>query len=142
MRSWKKYKGGNLSLIPTQQRDVVISVHPQFAELFRLGQKDIEIRRRFPFFDEGTRVYFYETAPAKCIQMEAKIQSINYLNTQEVRDNASHGMPLAAFDRYFENCDICVAVKFKEWTNYSQPIQLPSNFQPPVSWRYAPKDGF
>ena len=142
MSGWKKYGGGNLSLIPARAGDVVMSVMPRFAEMFRQGKKDIEIRRRFPSFNQGTRIYFYEIAPAKCIRMEAKILSTEYLDTKEVWEKAAHGMTKDEFDRYLEGCDICVGIKFTEWMNYSQPIQLPPNFRPPVSWRYAPKSGF
>lgn len=119
-----------------------MSIHPQFAEMFRLGQKDVEIRRRFPCFAPGTRVYFYETSPMKCIRMEAKIKSIDYLNVQEVWEKAHHGMTRSEFERYFENCDLCVAIRFDSWMNYAQPIQLPPNYRPPVSWHYAPQEGF
>ena len=142
MSGWRKYGGGNLSLIPTRSGDVIMSVMPRFAEMFRQGKKDVEVRRRFPAFNKGVRVYFYEISPAKRIQMEAKIQSIDYLDTKEVWEKASHGMTEAEFGRYLDGCDICVAIRFYDWMNYSQPLPLPDNFRPPVSWRYAPKEGF
>ena len=48
--------------------DILLSIHPKWAELILSGEKTIEVRKTVPKeLCEGERIFLYETAPVKKI---------------------------------------------------------------------------
>ncbi|MDE0040937.1 MAG: ASCH domain-containing protein, partial [Candidatus Poribacteria bacterium] len=48
-------------------QDALISIRPNFAEAILAGKKTVEIRRRIPALQVGTRLWIYATRPLGAI---------------------------------------------------------------------------
>jgi predicted transcriptional regulator len=87
-----------------ERNDAIISIRPNYAEAILSGSKTIELRRRIPIIEVGTRLWIYATRPIGAVIGSAVIDGI-VRDTPEALWNKfadSAGIGRADFDAYFE----------------------------------------
>lgn len=130
------------------QRDVVLSIRPQYSEKILEGRKTVELRRRFPVSAPGgTVAYIYSTSPIRAMVGAAEIKEVLKLPIEQIwaefedtafidRDN---------FESYFQGLDFGFALLFDDVKPFFRPIPLTElrekfGFEPPQSFLYASRD--
>lgn len=130
------------------QRDIVLSVRPQYSQKILEGTKTVELRRRFPMSaPSGTVAYIYSTSPIRAMVGAASIKDVLKLPVDQIwtkfRKKAS--IERKAFDEYFQGLEFGYALLFEDVRAFSHPIPLADlreyfGFEPPQSFLYAKCD--
>lgn len=130
------------------QRDVVLSIKPEYTKKILKGEKTVELRRRFPVFaSSGSMAYIYSTSPVKAMVGTAAIRNVLKLPVAKIwkdyKTNASIGRE--NFDKYFEGVDHGFALIFDDVRAFPRPLPLSElrerfGFEPPQSFLYAKRD--
>ena len=130
------------------QRDVVLSIRPQYSEKILAGCKTVELRRRFPVSaPTGTLAYIYSTSPVRAMVGVAEIKDVLKLPVSQIwaEFEETAFIDRSNFDKYFEGVDFGFALLFNEVRAFSRPIPLAElreqfGFEPPQSYLYAKRD--
>jgi predicted transcriptional regulator/DNA-binding XRE family transcriptional regulator len=130
------------------QRDMILSIRPQYSEKIIAGSKTVELRRRFPMSaPKGTIAYIYSTSPVRAIVGVAEISDVLKLPVPQIwtRFKRTAFIDKSDFDRYFEGTEHGFALLFKEVRAFSKPMSLVDlrekfGFEPPQSFLYAKHD--
>ena len=130
------------------QRDVVLSIKPQYSDKIIEGLKTVELRRRFPVSaPHGTIAYIYSTSPVRAIVGSAQIKDVMKLPVSEIwkRFSKEAFIEKADFEKYFEGTDFGFALLFEQVKPLDEPITLEVlrqqfDFTPPQSFLYAKRD--
>ncbi|MDR7223682.1 helix-turn-helix domain-containing protein [Aminobacter aminovorans] len=130
------------------QRDVVLSIRPQYSEKILEGRKTVELRRRFPVSAPGgTVAYIYSTSPVRAMVGVAEIKDVLKLPIEQIwaefEDTAF--IQRKDFTNYFQGLDFGFALLFEDVKSFSRPIPLNElrtrfGFEPPQSFLYASRD--
>jgi len=130
------------------QRDVVLSIKPQYSEKILQGKKTVELRRRFPVSaPSGTVAYIYSTTPVRAMVGFAEIKNVLKLPIAEIwaefEDSAY--IEQIDFDNYFSGVEYGYALLFEEVKSFARPIPLDElrerfGFEAPQSYLYASQD--
>ncbi|HMW19841.1 MAG TPA: helix-turn-helix domain-containing protein [Nitrosomonas sp.] len=127
------------------QRDVVLSIKPQYSSKILKGTKTIELRRRFPIdVPQGTLAFIYSTTPEKALIGYTEIVSV----TKESVSNIWRSHKIEAciskrdFESYFSGQDFGFALRFRSAKPFKQAIDLTElrerfGFEPPQSFLYV-----
>ena len=124
--------------------DILVSIHPQYAERILEGEKTIELRRRFPDLDgfKG-RLLIYSTTPVKSVIGYAEIEKVHYLPVEDLwaafKDDAK--IQETDFWNYFRGLTHGYGVQLKNPIKFSKPLSidyLKKNYGmiAPQSYRY------
>ncbi len=127
------------------QRDVVLSIRPQYSSKIMEGRKTVELRRRFPkSAPKGTVAYIYSTSPERALIGKAEISGVLKLPVNQIwkRFSKSAFIKRADFDAYFDGLDEGFALQFEKAEPFSRAITLTElrerfGFEPPQSFLYA-----
>jgi predicted transcriptional regulator/DNA-binding XRE family transcriptional regulator len=127
------------------QRDVILSIRPQYSEKIMGGEKTVELRRRFPLSaPRGTVAYIYCTSPIQAIVGRAEIVDVIKLPIADIwrKFARSASIRKSEFDSYFGNLDNGFALKFENARPLPRQIDLSElrerfGFEPPQSFLYA-----
>jgi predicted transcriptional regulator len=125
-------------------RALLVSVKPVYAELLLSGAKTVELRRVRPNVGPGCEVLLYASSPAMELVGRARVQAI------EVRDLESlwarHGEATAVdrgtFDAYFDGVQAGVAITLRDVRRLRRRVPLTelrrrlAGFRPPQSFGY------
>ncbi|WCJ65059.1 helix-turn-helix domain-containing protein [Agrobacterium tumefaciens] len=130
------------------QRDVVLSIRPQYSEKIMEGRKTVELRRRFPVSAPGgTVAYIYSTSPVRAMVGIAEIKDVLKLPVQQIWSEFEDTAFIERndFDSYFHGLEFGFALLFEEIKPFSRPIPLTElrekfGFEPPQSFLYASRD--
>lgn len=130
------------------QRDVVLSIRPQYSEKILEGRKTVELRRRFPVSaPSGTTAYIYSTSPTRAMVGSAAIRDVLKLPVDQIwaKFQRKAFIKKAEFDKYFEGLEFGLALLFGDVQPFSRPIPLAElrehfGFEPPQSFLYAKRD--
>lgn len=82
--------------------DALISIRPTHAEAILAGEKTVELRRRIPTIDLGTRLWIYATQPVRAVVGSAVV------------DEVIEGSPAQIWERYMDK----IAVDRCEYDEY------------------------
>lgn len=92
--------------------DILISLHERHANNVFAGKKTVEVRRRRPHVDPGTRVWIYATLPRGAVLGCATVAAV--ISKTPVALWRSYKGELAidrsTFDDYLHNCDTAHAL--------------------------------
>ncbi len=158
--SWARFKGAldtesfdeNQLVFPIfgdeifrPQRDVILSIRPQYSEKIMHGKKTVELRRRFPLSaPRGTFAYIYCTSPVQAIVGRAEITDVVKLPVGDIwrKFSKSASIGKKEFDSYFGDLDNGFALKFANAQALPRQIDLLElrekfGFEPPQSFLYA-----
>jgi predicted transcriptional regulator len=92
--------------------DVIISIHPGYADAILDGTKTIELRRRIPELANGTRLWIYATRPTAAVVGVATIADVNRAHPSKIWEKykKSAGVDHASFKAYFDGAQEAVAI--------------------------------
>lgn len=130
------------------QRDVVLSIKPEYSDKIIEGLKKVELRRRFPSsVPKGTIAYIYSTSPVRAMVGMVEISGVLKLPVSKIWEQYSNTAYIgkADFDRYFEGVEDGYALEFENVREFSSPLSLAVlrtrfGFEPPQSFLYAKHD--
>jgi len=119
---------------------VLLSIKPEYAEKIFDGHKKYEYRRVL-FKDKNVnKVIIYMSSPVKKVVGEFEIEDILFENIDELwrRTYNGSGITKELFYKYFIDKEKGYAMKIKNVTKYSTPINLEKEFNvsPPQSFVY------
>lgn len=127
------------------EKEVLLSVKPQYANLLVDGIKTVELRRRFPVdLKEGTRCLIYSTSPVQRVIGECKIKLVEKLPLKDLWSKTAQKamIPWSDFSNYFGDLEYGYAVNMYGYIRYEKPKMLSAaagpDTKPPQSFRYIP----
>lgn len=131
-----------------KNRDVVLSIKPEYSSRIMAGEKTVELRRRFPVSaPKGTLAYIYSTSPERAMVGIAEIAIVRKLPVEDIWTEYSTVACIQRpdFEKYFEGLDHGFALEFASARAFKNPIPLTYlrerfNFEPPQSFLYAKND--
>ncbi len=129
------------------QRDLLLSIHFEYAIKIVNGLKTIELRRKFPLFKEEDekKIFVYACSPISQIIGECELKEVKKFSLKrlwnETKDSAM--IDQYSFKKYFKNCIFGFALYLNNPVKYDQFIGLKQIFgqnnSPPQSYRYMAK---
>jgi len=128
-----------------QQRDVVLSIKPEYSNKILDGSKTVELRRRFPASPPlGTIAYIYSTSPVQALVGQAEIGGVVRAPVSKLWKQFGRDAQIARadFDNYFAGVSEGFALKLRSVAEFTRPLRLTElrdrfGFEPPQSFVYA-----
>ncbi|MBB3207356.1 putative transcriptional regulator [Rhodopirellula rubra] len=121
-----------------------LSIHPEHVRSIAAGRKTVELRKRKPSIEPGSRVVIYATTPECEVVGVATIEAIHVETPTEIW--RSHGKQASvtrqAFDAYYAEADKAIGIEIKGFESFAKPVSLRelrqrwAGFQPPQQYRY------
>lgn len=125
--------------------NIVLSIHPKWAELIYSGKKTLELRKSFPknFDPELDKVYLYETAPVKkvtgyfCLEKRHEEEELEIHILDDFFDEISEKscVPRKQIDEYLKGGDLEIW-RIRTAVKFDKPFVLREK-RAPQSWMYA-----
>ncbi|WP_146103982.1 hypothetical protein [Nonomuraea solani] len=129
-----------------EERALLLSIRPKYAEAIMAGDKSAELRRQRPGVSPGSAMMIYTTAPVAALTGIAKIMSISEGSPDEIweRHGDELGLSRTEFDSYLAGAATAIALTLSEPRRLSEPLSLQElreklAFHPPQSFRYMTK---
>jgi predicted transcriptional regulator len=126
------------------ERALLLSVRPQFAESILEGSKTAEIRRQRPDVRPGTLVIIYATKPVGAIVGTARISGLSQGSPAEIweQHQAHAGIAREDFDTYLDGAATAYALLLERVQRLVplltlEEMRAAASFQPPQSYRYV-----
>lgn len=126
-----------------EQRTLLISIKPRFAEMIFSGLKTVELRRKEPRVGPGARMIIYVSAPTMEVTGECTIGEIEKDAPDRLwrRIRKKAGITKQEFDDYFDGADEAIAIHVSKPKTFSRPVGLRAlrksfSIQPPQSFCY------
>jgi predicted transcriptional regulator len=129
-------------------RALLLSLKPRFADLLLSGAKTVELRRIKPRALPGTNVIVYASSPVRAILGTCAVSDVRSGSPDEIWD--LHGVLAAVnaeeYDEYFAGAKQAVAITVTNPTRLASAIPLDRlravapGFHPPQSFRYLSSD--
>ena len=96
----------------TELSDAIISIRPNFADAILDGIKTVELRRRIPPIEVGTRLWIYATRPTAAIVGSAIVGAILRDTPDAVWKSVSNKTALERFefDHYFDGTSLAIGI--------------------------------
>ncbi len=128
--------------------DILISIHPHFADSILRGDKTVELRRIFKRDNQETdRLFIYATKPVGAIIGIAKIHSVHRDNAHNIWER--YGQSALISEKYFldyvGDLPLISAICLSEIETFEHKVTaytLKTNLSvlPPQSYRYLTSD--
>ena len=128
-----------------QDRMVVLSLKPRFAEAILAGDKTVELRRTAPKIEVPTRALLYATTPVRALLGTCIVTDVQSADLAVLwREHRSRcALAYQEFQRYFEGLEVGTALTLAQPHSLSSRVPLqdlrakPRGFQPPQSFAYV-----
>lgn len=106
--------------------NIILSIHPQYAELIENGSKIYEIRIRKANITKGTRIWIYKTLPAATISSYAELDDILVLTPEIAWKKHAKNMciPQKSFNKYVKGKKEIYLLKIKNVRKTKNHITL------------------
>lgn len=124
-------------------RYLLLSIHPQYAELILSGTKRVELRRRIDAKITGCQMLIYATLPVGAVVGRAVVSSVRHLPIPELWSEfgSSAAVPRADFFSYYSGLTHGYAVELSSVHRYFSPVPLGDlrrihGVSPPQSYRF------
>lgn len=135
-----------MTAAPSQQ--LLVSIHPRFAQAVVEGTKRVELRRLRPAVVSGDPIVFYETSPTCAVVARAAITRVTTGSPTWLWKSVGgeSGLSRREFMGYFSNCPKGFAIAFKSVSVLRVPVTLDAlrravpDFAPPQSYQYLRQD--
>jgi predicted transcriptional regulator len=119
--------------------EILISLKPKHAANIFEGEKTVELRKRRPNIDPGTRIWIYATSPTAAIKGYASLAQIQSGPPSLIWKNLGYqtGISKEEFDAYFQRCETAHALMLADVMEMKQALslkrirELVDNFHPP-----------
>jgi predicted transcriptional regulator len=124
---------------------LLLSIHPEYAEMIFNGDKTVELRKVKPKIKNGDLVIIYVTSPVKELAGVLKVDKVIEEDLEELWNKVKKkcGITKKEFDNYFKNKNIGYGISFKDVWKFSNPTKLNSlrnkcpGFRPPQGYHYV-----
>lgn len=106
---------------------ILLSIHPEFVEKIRSGEKRFEFRTRAPAaLEEDPLVLVYETVPAGAVVGYFRVGDMLSLPPSALweRTKGAAGISRARFRAYFRGREAAHALEIAEWRGFVRPLSL------------------
>jgi predicted transcriptional regulator len=92
--------------------EAIISIHPKFAEAILAGTKTVELRRRIPPINVGTRLWIYATQPIGAVIGTATVEAIVRATPDVIWEMCVDRAEVSRieFDRYFSGTSEAIGI--------------------------------
>ncbi len=128
-----------------QDRMIVLSLKPRFAEAILAGVKTVELRRTVPKIVIPTRALLYASSPVRALLGTCVITSVRSADLAALWHayGSRSELSFQEFQQYFEGVAKGTALTLSDPQTLSRPIPLqdlrakPRNFRPPQSFAYV-----
>lgn len=130
--------------IQSNERSVLLSIQPRYADKIFEGSKRVELRRRFPSSYAGNIVLLYVSTPIKAIvggfQISHVVTEEPSVLWEKVKDIA--GVSFEQFVSYYSGTTLGYGIFIERAWKYSDPVDLRTlknlitNFSVPQNFRY------
>ena len=129
-----------------ENKNLLLSIHVEYAKSIINGQKTIELRRKFPLFtrEDKKKIFIYACSPISQIIGECDLKEVKKFSLKNLwnKTKAHSVINYYSFKKYFKNCDFGFALYLKNPIEYSRNKTLEEFFgkhePPPQSYRYIP----
>ena len=129
-----------------EKKNLLLSIHVEYARSIINGQKTIELRRKFPLFrrEDKKKIFIYACSPISQIIGECELKEVKKFPLKKLWiETQAHSMiNYYLFKKYFKNCDFGFALYLKKPLKYNRNKTLEEIFgknePPPQSYRYIP----
>ncbi|MBC6416121.1 MAG: ASCH domain-containing protein [Bdellovibrionales bacterium] len=127
------------------KKNLILSIHLQYANGIVRGQKTVELRRKFPLFKETDRkkIFIYACSPVSKIIGKCDLIDVQKIPIKKLWNitRSLAKIDEISFQKYFINCDFGFALYLTNPLEYKEPISLKKlfgmNIYPPQSYRYV-----
>ena len=128
-----------------QDRMIVLSLKPGFAEAILAGDKTVELRRTVPRIVAPTRALLYAATPVRALVGTCVVTSVRSADLASLwQEHGSRtGLLHHEFERYLEGVDTGAALTLAHPQPFRRGISLeelratPGGFRPPQSFAYV-----
>jgi predicted transcriptional regulator len=126
------------------QRRLLISVKPRFADAILDGSKTIELRRTAPRLELPTEALIYASTPVRALVGRCNVVDVIAYKPEGLWRLHRHAVAVThdEFKAYFAGCSIAYGLILAEPKRFYASVDLGSlrmsyrGFQPPQSFRY------
>src|SRR6266481_5008976 len=104
-----------MDAIPDFRRDVLVSIRPIYASKILLGQKTVELRRKFTELRAtGATAFIYSSSPVRAVVASACIKHVLRLPVTKIWEEHNEAACISKdeFDAYFEGLEFGFAIFF------------------------------
>ena len=127
-----------------QDRMIVLSLKPRFAEAILAGTKTVEMRRTTPKIEVPTRALLYASTPVRAMLGTCIITCITSADLAALWQEYGSRAELSynEFKRYFEGMEVGTALTLARQRPLTRRVPLqdlraePMGFRPPQSFAY------
>ena len=107
------------------RNEAIISIKPTYAEAILNGTKTVELRRRIPATQIGTRLWIYATRPTAAVIGSATVAGIIRGIPDQIwkETSSSAGISREKFDAYFDGSDEAIGLILTNITR-SNPVNI------------------
>src|SRR3954454_13704408 len=97
----------------TEERVLLVSIRPRFADLLLEGSKTVELRRVRPNVTPGTAVILYASSPVCEIVGTASVAAIHEADPTSIWEHHGRrtGLDRSEFDSYFAGTDVAIGIE-------------------------------
>ncbi len=128
-----------------QDRMIVLSLKPRFAEAILTGTKTVELRRTTPKIEVPTRALLYATTPVRALLGTCIITSVTSAHLTDLWGEYGSRAEVSyhEFKRYFEGVKVGTALALARQRPFTRKVPLqdlraePIGFRPPQSFAYV-----
>lgn len=128
-----------------QERMIVLSLRPRFAEAILAGVKTVEFRRREPRIVVPTRALLYAASPVRALVGTCVVTSVKSAGLVDLwrEHGPQSGLAHSEFEGYFEGAEVGTALTLERPYSFPRGIALqdlraqPGSFRPPQSFAYV-----
>ena len=126
-------------------RPLLLSLKPRFADLVFQGLKTAELRRRIARSAVNRDVFVYVSSPVRKLRGGFRVEHVWEGSPESVWEQVSEFAKVdkGDFDSYYAERPIAYALKIADPWQYDRPVSLDrlrmrlKDFVVPQSWRYA-----
>ena len=125
-------------------RVLLLSIRPRYAEMILSGVKTVELRRIKPKIKKGSAVVFYVSSPVKAIIGGFRVVEVIEGSPSEVWNSVRSiaGVNREEFNEYFDGTEKAYGISIENLWVFRKPLELDflrnlwTGFNPPQSYRY------
>ena len=123
---------------------LLLSIHPVYVEKIFAGTKTVELRKRKPNVDVGSKVVIYSTMPECEIVGFATISGFEVCRPSQLwsKVSSSCGVTKSEFNSYFSSSEMSVGIHLKDPVWFEDAFTLSDlrklwpGFHPPQQFQY------
>ena len=127
----------------SQQRTLLLSLRPRYANAILTGDKTTELRRRPINARPGTPIILYASSPVMAVVGMARLGNVHSCAPSVAwrRHRTALGLSRAEFDAYLDGAAKAYLLELRHVQRLNEPLPLrrlreQAPFQPPQSFRY------